>query len=55
MDQEPIAVTKTKKHEDVFGWLLEAHGGGVFSAASDLFQKATALLERLADRRTPEA
>lgn len=47
--QQAVAATSTKKHKDVFGWLLEAQGAGEFQIASTLFQQAIAMLERLSD------
>ena len=53
--QQAVAATKTKKHRDVFGWLLEAQGAGEFAAASSMFQEVIALLERLDEDQSQDA
>jgi hypothetical protein len=45
--QQAVATTETKKHSDVYGWLLESQGSGAFEEASDIFKKALILIERL--------
>lgn len=48
--QNAVAATPTKKHKDVIGWLLNAHGAGEFEAASSLFQRAIDVLDRCSER-----
>ncbi|MEX2673310.1 MAG: hypothetical protein WD294_14500 [Phycisphaeraceae bacterium] len=45
--QQPVAGTRTKKHKDVFGWLLEAQGAGEFTAASHVLREAVTVLGEL--------
>ncbi len=47
--QQAVSGTATKKHRDLFGWLLESHSAGEFADATEFFKKAIALIDRLSD------
>jgi hypothetical protein len=53
--QHPVAKTKTAKHEDIFGWLLETDQSGDFVAASNIFREAIKILERLSELDVSES